>query len=250
MAHPFRIAVAAAAIAVVAGGGEALAADVLIEEPVYQPVIEYSPRPYYARFDCAYAFMEEPNLFEGNPVEHFIEKNGGYVKFSDGWSCDVGLGHRLSANHRFDVTVEYRGPIDIEGVPDYSVVPTGHGQATNVDSFVTMFNAYWDITKWGGITPYVGAGLGFAYNDMDDVLLPETGFRTDGGGNFDLAWALMAGVAFDVSQDLVVDAGYRYINFGDALSGTLGSDGSIVPRIRARDLDAHEVRVGFRYDFY
>lgn len=203
--------------------------------------------PFYTRVGCAFAFNEEPDLKEGDPLMHYTAVNGGYVTNDDGWSCDLGFGHRFSESSRADVTLEYRGPYDIDGVPDASV-PGSHIQSTSVQSVVTLFNGYWDIERYGSMVPYLGAGIGFAYNNMDRVYQNGTSF-TEGGSNFDFAWALMAGASIDVSEDVVLDLGYRYVNFGDAVSGT-GASGNTVPRVRADDLGAHELRVGVRYAFY
>lgn len=229
----------------------AQAADLPVPEPVYieQPVVDYQPAPYYARFDCAYAFMQEPDLRVGKPERHFIEKNGGRIEIDDGWSCDIGLGHQLTQELRYDVTLEYRGPFEFDAEADPAVAGS-LSQRADIQSVVTMFNAYWDFANYGGFTPYIGAGIGVAYNMMGPSRVSESGFETDGADHTSFAWALMAGTAWDISQDWKLDVGYRYLNFGEARSSTQGSDGSIVPKVKAKDLEAHEIRVGFRYEFY
>ena len=56
-----------------------------------------------------------------------------------------------------------------------------------------MVNGYVDLGTWSGITPYVGAGVGFAYNKLsgftdsgdvyhcDGVTGPSGGYFGDGG---------------------------------------------------------------------
>ena len=44
----------------------------------------------------------------------------------------------------------------------------------NIASYVTMFNGYADLGTWYGVTPYVGAGVGFAYNKLFGMT--DTGF--------------------------------------------------------------------------
>jgi opacity protein-like surface antigen len=60
---------------------------------------------------------------------------------------------------------------------------------------------------------------------------------------YNLAWAVMAGLAFDLGYGFKLDAGYRFVHVGDARTGvdTFGV-GS-----KAKALDAQEVRVGVRY---
>ena len=70
-----------------------------------------------------------------------------------------------------------------------------------------------------------------------------------GNTDWELAWAVMAGAAFDVTSNLKVDFGYRYINLGSTASGTLTNLNTTAPSIVYDDLEAHEVRVGLRYMF-
>ena len=59
----------------------------------------------------------------------------------------------------------------------------------------------------------------------------------------DLAWALMGGVAVDVGGGFKVDVGYRYVNLGEVKTHATGAGAPT----RTDDIEAHEVRLGFRY---
>jgi opacity protein-like surface antigen len=58
---------------------------------------------------------------------------------------------------------------------------------------------------------------------------------------WNFAFALMAGISYDISTNLKLDLGYRYVNFGSmsfkSLSGSLFDKG----------LTSQEVRLGLRY---
>ena len=252
---PYRVQTATlAAAAFLTGLAGVEAADYIPEPPMLeQPVIEYAPTPYYSRVDCAAAFNDDANLRVSDPELHFIEKNGGRVETDDSWSCAVGIGHYVHQNVRVDATLEYRGEFAVEGFAD-PAVPNSLNQRTAVDSVVTLFNAYYDFGDHHGWTPYVGAGIGFAYNTIDDAFVSDSGFVTEGGSSTEFAWALMAGASTPISPDLLVDVGYRYINFGDVSSGITGRniDGTsnVTSPVLVRDMDAHEIRAGFRYNFY
>ena len=94
-----------------------------------------------------------------------------------------------------------------------------------------MFNGYVDLGTWSGITPYVGAGVGFAYNKLfgftdtgyaySDGVQSPTGGYSDDGGKWNFAWGLMAGLSFDVTQNLKLDLGYRYLDYGKFTSGVV-----------------------------
>jgi opacity protein-like surface antigen len=126
-----------------------------------------------------------------------------------------------------------------------------------------LANAYVDLGTWSRFTPYVGAGIGVnvTYNKSQlnwfmsnqdpynitftdpftQVVVHEfmdtqrTGFR------YNLAWALMGGVAFDLTPHLKLDIGYRYLSLGN-YSAADASGNPITKR-----LSAQEIRTGFRY---
>ena len=54
----------------------------------------------------------------------------------------------------------------------------------------------------------------------------------------------MAGIAFPISHNMMVDVGYRYLNVGDVSTG-----GSASPAMTIKNVAAHEVRVGVRWSF-
>lgn len=56
------------------------------------------------------------------------------------------------------------------------------------------------------------------------------------GTKVNFTWALMAGIAVDLSRNAKVDFGYRFVNMGTFAPGAPKSDGQL-----------HEYRIGFRY---
>ena len=82
---------------------------------------------------------------------------------------------------------------------------------------VTVFaNAYWDITNYGGFTPYVGGGVGAAFHRLSDITAP---LDASDGDNTSFAWNVTAGVSYDLSPELKIDVSYRYTDLGSAISG-------------------------------
>ena len=85
-----------------------------------------------------------------------------------------------------------------------------------------MANAYYDLGTWAGVTPFVGAGLGAAYTGP--LRLPLFGGVrwlgiAAGRGQWGFAWALMAGLAYQVTPSLTLEASYRYLGLGNARDG-------------------------------
>lgn len=176
----------------------------------------------------------------------------------------LGIGYRFNNWLRFDVTGEYRGAGQI-GVNDIVFNPFNNGNQTNtykgnLTSLVTLFNGYFDLGTWNCLTPYIGAGIGFTQNRIagltdqgalfGNFVGPTLGYANT-GTKTNVAWALMAGVGYEVNKNLTLELGYRYLNLGDAQSGRLVNafTGQIQGPLKAKDIDSHDFRIGMRWNF-
>ena len=96
-------------------------------------------------------------------------------------------------------------------------VATPGDVTAKISAVSALFNAYFDFDTWYNITPYVGGGVGAsylrAYDYVSAVAPPFTGDTSHTQWN--VTWAVMAGFGYAVAPNLVVDLGYRYIDFGD-----------------------------------
>jgi opacity protein-like surface antigen len=169
----------------------------------------------------------------------------------------LGVGYKRNRWLRFDLTGEYRGDTTFFGSDSYPG-GVGFGAGTNeytadVSSWLGLANAYWDIITWCGFTPYLGAGIGFSTITVDglkDVNVPQGGVAfgaTNTTTNF--AWALHAGLAYDVSPQLAIDLSYRYADLGNASSGVVTAfDGSTsYSHVALNDITSNDVMLGVRY---
>jgi opacity protein-like surface antigen len=107
----------------------------------------------------------------------------------------------------------------------------------DVASYGYLVNAYYDFDfcNWGGIKPYVGAGMGYAHNTFDQCI--QTQFRGHcklQGDQF--AWQLIAGVAYPLTDCVDVALEYRYFNAGNS-------------KIHHGQLHHHDVGAALRYWF-
>lgn len=179
----------------------------------------------------------------------------------------AGIGYRFNNWFRADATVEYRGGGTI-GVNDRVnfVGPGGVYQLSNtykgnLTSIVTLFNAYVDLGTWNCLTPYIGAGIGWASNRVsgltDQGIVNGPGFTAPTlgvgatGDSSNVAWALMAGVGYEVNKNLTLELGYRYLNLGDAQSGVIRN--AFLPEtygpLKAKSIDSHDFKIGMRWNF-
>ena len=140
---------------------------------------------------------------------------------------------------RADLTIDYAAPAKY-----HAMSVTENDTTAKIQSMTLLANGYFDLGSWYGFTPYIGAGAGTSFirvNHFASPLPPVDGASAKGWG---FTYAAMAGFAFAVSRNLMLDVGYRYLNFGDApmLSDNTGS-------FQIKDLQAHEIRVGLRWYF-
>lgn len=133
-----------------------------------------------------------------------------------------GVGWRFNPSFRVDGTVGYRTGYKVD-----ASVPDGLGGTNNVksdvDSWNVMLNGYYDFNlSWG--KPYVGAGIGWASNKSDDVVVTNPGFpgialSAPGGTKTGFAWSLAGGVGVPLSSALTLDIGVRYTDLGKLATG-------------------------------
>jgi opacity protein-like surface antigen len=142
---------------------------------------------------------------------------------------------------RTDLTLDYASPAKYQGT-----IATPDDVTAKISAMSALFNGYLDLGTWYHATPYIGAGAGTAYVSTSDyanaVAPPSTGDTTHSQWNF--AWAVMAGVGYKISPNLMLDLGYRYIDYGDAKTAS-GATGAMT----FKDVAAHEVRIGLRWSF-
>ena len=166
------------------------------------------------------------------------------------------IGYKANDWLRGDISAEYRGRANYHGLGRYNeVFGSGTDEYSAAKSeIVVLANAFIDMGSWNGISPYIGAGIGGSYNTIhafQDVNTPNLGVAFgDDDSQWELAYAFYAGVGFQVTQNLTMDLGYRYINLGDAQSGDLetytGVNTVDNPMV-FKDLTSHDVMLGFRY---
>lgn len=254
----FRHAIVAAA-AVVMSSVTANAAGLLplpVEQmPIPEPV---SAREYYLK-----AFIgitnQEIDTFTNSTIQA-----GNFTivdhDFDSSPFIGFGIGVRHSERFRFDFTGEYRGKSDFTGLDTYVDPGCGAGVCTNEHSgikseWLFLANAFWDIGTYRGITPYVGAGVGTAAVSLDgfkDVNLITNGLHwADDNTEWNLAWALHAGLSYEISSDVTFDLGYRFTYLGDGETGRYSTFGTSTTQgpTKLEDIVSHDVMVGLRWNF-
>lgn len=222
---------------------------------------------WYWRLDTGYSFASDANLKDknpGNPV------GGNYIcggalalgacgnppgelnDIGEAWIAGVGVGYRFSPRLRADVTASYRSGFKLDAV---DAAPSTY--SADITSYNVMVNGYVDfpLQRTKTVVPYVGAGVGYARNKIDDISNPNLppippGTSTlPGGTKSGLAWQVSFGVGIQLAPKVMLDLGYRYLD-----SGKIETSAGNVTGFFAQPYDgatgnlrAHELQVGVRF---
>ena len=266
----------------------------------YRSMYVPAPRPvpetfkWYFRADLGMGLQHGLSLSE-NGVQYGV--NGGVVQgdpaetpfgMSSAWFNDdfdtffvggVGVGMYLSPRWRGDITVDARTATsgDAEGTYSYAQwaggVPNGNTvigtvrENVDVRNTVALANLYYDLSQRGsGLTPYIGAGVGFAVRSIDRDHIttqivddgtppPANAPSYSGSGKAHQvapAAAVMAGFAYSVSPGTVIDVGYRFTWIGDvdmSMRINRAAD-SYQSRLTIGDNFDHQIRAGLRWNVW
>lgn len=198
------------------------------------------PQGFYVRGDVGGSFTRD---LDGS----VLDGDGFSGDFGNSWAFDVGVGYQLPYNLRVELAGGYRPGYEIRSREATGGIPL----AADADArtWTVMANAYYDIATGTKLTPYVGAGLGVAFNRLDTISyrLGGSEIREEGKNKTNFAWAVMAGVAYSATSNIKLDFGYRYLDAGDF--ETSGST-NVGPATKIEgDVRAHEVKIGLRYQF-
>lgn len=256
----FRQTAVAFAIVGAVLGPCAQAAD-LLPPPPPEPLPVEIGGGWYLRADFTESYYDRPKdatlVDAANPINPLVNLRLGRESGYGG-----GVGYKVNEWLRVDATVDQRAPSRFSAYSSGSNFVTGYNvEAGKLDVLTALVNVYGDLGTWWGLTPYIGGGIGIAdksfrkgYTQTTCILAACDGQA--GTGTRDavirpdrsvasLAWALMAGVSYEIGAGLSLDASYRYVDLGRAKSrpDAFGFDS------RLKDITTSEFRIGLRYLF-
>jgi opacity protein-like surface antigen len=243
--------------------GVAHAADYPQPPPVY---VQPPPPPPQECCDSWYlrgfvgAGVNASNSIEAAPMpaDTYFASNS----VADSYFIGAAVGYNWNNWLRFDVSGEYRAKTRLTALA--RTQPGGAGPVAvdqyegNLNSWIFLVNAFVDLGTWECFTPFVGAGIGGAYNmvsDFSDVTPSVAAFGGTGSsfglgrgtGTWNLAWALYAGVSYAVSKNFNIDLTYRYLSYGSA-KDTVDCDGGCGGTdFTFKDLHSHDIMLGLRW---
>lgn len=242
-----------------------------IKDGGYAPSVESFRRSYYVRMDGGYTWNATPDITEtqvcGTCSTTYDLTD---TSMDNSWSLGAGVGMNFTNRIRGDLTYDHLFSSDVSGWLGQGALL---GQRNfDVQSDVFLANLYYDFDFGHAITPYIGGGVGFTRNRTGAGTVDDCGCvvgTIDSGSSTEFAAALMAGVAITLrrgetvvgggmkdepvvvqtGRKLSLDIGYRYLYLGDAETGPVNRVGAVVSNDPViHDMDAHQIRVGLRYN--
>lgn len=211
----------------------ALAAD--YDPPIY---IEQAPEYVPVEIGSGWYLRGDISYNAGKPVYDVSFPGVSHRRFGAG----AGVGYHFSDNFRGDVTIGYLGG------DRFSYADTFFDIEASYTAWNGLVSGYYDIATVVGITPYVGAGIGLTYSrhNVDASFSDGTDTYTASlaDRSYDFAYALMAGAAYKVSDNVSVDLGYQFLHTPDAKYVDVHT-----PAIR-EGTKHHLVKLGLRYDLW
>ena len=135
-----------------------------------------------------------------------------------------------------------------EGIPSFLV--------NELRTQSLMLNGYYDFKNTSKFTPYLGAGVGVTRIKNKQSLNPEipeffieSDSQSDTSNTF--TWSANVGVAYQVTENVALDLGYRYVDAGEIEFNTNNSVffGPNSDMKTTADLVSHDYSLGIRYNF-
>jgi opacity protein-like surface antigen len=151
---------------------------------------------WYLRGDIGASFSRDYSVFGSDEAVAF----------------GAGIGYQYSDMFRTDIT--------FDGAVGYDL-----NFGVDLDTYSVLLNGYFDLPLNSFIKPYVGAGIGYGWAEA-----------SGGGASVDddgFAFAGMAGVTVDLTQQMALDVGYKFRNIS----------------VSGQDVQDHMVRAGVRFYF-
>lgn len=242
----------------------AMAADLPIAPPPPPPPVDFGG--WYLRGDIGFSNQRIGNILDTNAAAYNNVLVTQTSQVDSGGIFDVGVGYQFNSWFRMDATGQYRGSANFKGVdsitgtgPSVGFVGTDQ-YAGSKSEWVALVNAYADLGTWWCVTPFIGAGIGAArvsingFTDTGDFINggQKHSFTTAGSGSqWNLAWALHAGLAYHVTPGLTVELAYSYLNLGKGITGSTNSFDQVTvvngSPFAIRDITSNDLTIGLRW---
>jgi opacity protein-like surface antigen len=152
----------------------------------------------------------------------------GSLAFEGSINTNANLTPPVSTKANFDVGggvstfwgIDLSGGFDVELETMYRYQPLGDGVVNGTSAkiggygqmFAPMVNAYWTVPVDFPVKPYIGGGVGYAWNEVGINSVGATTFQTLHHDDWRLAYNAMAGIVIPESETSRFTIGYRWLH--------------------------------------
>ncbi len=183
-------------------------------------------------------------------------------------SIGGGIGYYFTQNFRADLTFDHRTKAGTNGTRIMDMTNNG----PDLKSQALLANIYYDFNPSSRFSPYLGGGIGLAFNELNirgsasNFTDPATGITVSQYALDDhtTEFAAMAAVGVNIAlkENLFLDIGYRYNYLGESkmtysrtetvpgVGGAAATTTTSTNTLSLGSMDVHELRLGLRYDLY
>jgi opacity protein-like surface antigen len=194
-----------------------------------------TPLGWKTEFDTGYAIAGQVGYAFENGFR--VELEGSYTRY--GIDRHSGLTVGGTNIDGVDVAVLTRGAPSAANPTVGEVIDDGQGRVAN---FGLFGNVFYDINTGGSFKPYVGAGLGYQWADIDyQPSGVDVADDSDGG----LAYQLMAGASFALSDNAEIFGQYTWRDRTDTAEVPL----NLLPATLGVETGQSIVSAGVRFRF-
>lgn len=155
------------------------------------------------------------------------------ISYENGALFGIAMGYQLNM-FRVEAELSYMQ----NDIDDTTANGVSYDSIGDVSGTAAMFNAYYDFQTSSAITPYLTAGLGWAWVEVEDFNIPGSnqGDFTEDDSVF--AYQVGLGAVYEVVENLFFDLRYRYFATEDAEFNT-----------NEVEIGSHQAILGLRYNF-
>ncbi len=184
----------------------------------------------YVDFSAGFPSDDPATLFDddsaGTDYEFDLDTN---AAFSGAIGIDGGL-------LRSELELTFR---DTEGILLETNPPSADAGSGSFDNISLMTNLYFDLPLPGGFELFAGGGIGVVVFDGDASGTGSLGSIEFDEAGYGFAYQLKAGVAYEITRNLQLTAGYRYWAASEVDFGSFTFE----------DLEVHAIDFGLRLSF-
>lgn len=169
------------------------------------------------------------------------------TEFDDGYGFGAAIGWRMrevgaSNRLRAEVEVSYRAnDVDTHKLNGSALA----GATGDIESTAFMVNVLVDFSEQSSFSPYLGGGLGIAHVEADGFGVNSISNVVSDGESV-LAYQVIAGASWDISQSTEIFGEYRYFATDDPSVQTSAATGAVPTEIEYR---SNNVLLGVRFSY-